>query len=28
MKSPGLNDPASLDAVNLPPFGVYVGQLQ
>jgi len=28
MKSPGLNDPTSLDAVNLPPFGVYVGQLQ
>jgi alpha-glucosidase len=28
MKTPGSNDPASLDAVNLPPFGVYIGQVQ
>jgi alpha-glucosidase len=28
MKSPGASDPASLDAVNLPPFGVYIGQVQ
>jgi alpha-glucosidase len=28
MKTPGSSDPASLDAVNLPPFGVYIGQLQ
>ncbi|HEX6771613.1 MAG TPA: alpha-glucosidase [Acidobacteriaceae bacterium] len=27
MKTPGANDPASLDAVNLPPFGVYIGQI-
>jgi alpha-glucosidase len=28
MKTPGESDPASLDAVNLPPFGVYIGQVQ
>jgi alpha-glucosidase len=28
IKSPGASDPASLDQVNLPPFGVYVGQVQ
>jgi alpha-glucosidase len=28
MKSPGASDPASLDAVSLPPFGVYIGQMQ
>ena len=28
MKSPGANDPASLDAVKLPAFGVYIGQVQ
>jgi alpha-glucosidase len=28
MKTPGSADPASLDAVNLPPYGVYIGQLQ
>ncbi len=28
MKTPGSNDPVSLDAVNLPPFGVYIGQVQ
>jgi alpha-glucosidase len=28
IKSPGSSDPASLDQVNLPPFGVYVGQVQ
>jgi alpha-glucosidase len=28
MKTPGSSDPASLDAVQLPPFGVYVGQVQ
>jgi alpha-glucosidase len=28
MKTPGSSDPASLDAVNLPPFGVYIGQVQ
>ena len=27
-KTPGLNDPASLDQVKLPPFGVYIGQVQ
>jgi alpha-glucosidase len=27
-KTPGLNDPSSLDQVNLPPFGVYIGQVQ
>ncbi|MGA9718712.1 MAG: alpha-glucosidase [Acidobacteriaceae bacterium] len=28
MKNPGASDPSSLDAVNLPPFGVYIGQVQ
>ena len=28
MKTPGASDPASLDAVNLPPFGVYIGQVK
>lgn len=28
MKTPGAGNPASLDAVNLPAFGVYVGQVQ
>jgi alpha-glucosidase len=28
MKTPGSGDPASLDAVQLPPFGVYIGQVQ
>jgi alpha-glucosidase len=28
MKTPGSSDPASLDAIQLPPFGVYMGQLQ
>jgi alpha-glucosidase len=28
MKTPGSSDPATLDAVNLPPFGVYIGQVQ
>ncbi len=28
MKTPGTSDPASLDAVSLPPFGVYIGQVQ
>ena len=28
MKSPGSSDPASLGEVNLPPFGVYIGQVQ
>ncbi len=28
MKTPGSSDPASLDSVNLPPFGVYIGQVQ
>jgi alpha-glucosidase len=28
MKTPGSSDPASLDAVSLPPFGVYIGQVQ
>lgn len=27
-KSPGLNDPSSLGQVNLPPFGVYIGEVQ
>jgi len=22
------SDPVSLDAINLPPFGVYIGQVQ
>lgn len=28
LKSPGATDPASLDQVQLPPFGVYIGQVQ
>jgi alpha-glucosidase len=28
LKSPGGTDPASLDAVELQPFGVYIGQVQ
>jgi alpha-glucosidase len=28
LKTPGSSDPASLDQVNLPPFGVYIGQVQ
>jgi alpha-glucosidase len=28
LKSPGSADPASLDAVALQPFGVYIGQVQ
>jgi alpha-glucosidase len=28
MKTPGSSDPASLDAIQLPPFGVYIGQVQ
>jgi alpha-glucosidase len=28
MKSPSASDPAALDQVNLPPFGVYIGQVQ
>ena len=28
MKTPGSSDPASLDNVQLPPFGVYMGQVQ
>ncbi|MFT4114469.1 glycoside hydrolase family 13 protein [Silvibacterium sp.] len=28
MKTPGASDPASLDAVELPAFGVYIGQVQ
>ena len=28
MKTPGSSDPASLDNVQLPPFGVYIGQVQ
>jgi alpha-glucosidase len=28
MKTPGSSDPASLDAVQLPPFGVYIGEVQ
>ena len=28
MKTPGSSDPASLDEVNLLPYGVYVGQVQ
>ncbi len=27
MKTPGSSDPASLDAVDLPPYGVYIGQV-
>jgi alpha-glucosidase len=28
MKTPGSSDPASLDAIQLPPFGVYIGQVE
>ncbi len=28
MKTPGSSDPSSLDNVQLPPFGVYMGQVQ
>jgi alpha-glucosidase len=28
MKTPGESDPASVDAISLPPYGVYIGQLQ
>ncbi|GGH01236.1 alpha-glucosidase [Silvibacterium dinghuense] len=28
MKTPGASDPASLDAVQLPPYGVYIGQVE
>jgi alpha-glucosidase len=28
MKTPGSSDPSSLDAVELPPFSVYVGQVE
>jgi glycosidase len=28
MKSPGMGDPASLDKVELPAFGVYIGQIK
>ena len=28
MKTPGASDPASLDAVQLPAFGVYIGKVQ
>ena len=28
LKSPGGSDPASLDAIELQPFGVYIGQVQ
>jgi alpha-glucosidase len=28
MKTPGASDPTSLDQVKLPPFGVYIGQVQ
>ncbi|HEX3438216.1 MAG TPA: alpha-glucosidase [Pseudacidobacterium sp.] len=28
MKTPGSSDPASLDNVQLPPFGVYMGQVE
>ncbi len=28
LKSPGVTDPASLDAVKLEPFGVYIGQVE
>jgi alpha-glucosidase len=28
MKTPGSSDPSSLDEVDLPPYGVYVGQVQ
>src|ERR1700751_3117934 len=27
-KTPNLNDPSSLDNVTLPPFGIYVGEVQ
>jgi alpha-glucosidase len=28
MKTPGSSDPSSLDNVQLPPFGVYMGEVQ
>ncbi len=28
MKTPGSGDPASLDAVQLVPYGVYIGEVQ
>ncbi|HVJ09621.1 MAG TPA: alpha-glucosidase [Acidisarcina sp.] len=28
MKTPGSSDPASLSAIQLPPFGVYIGEVQ
>ena len=28
MKTPGSSDPASLKDINLPPFGVYIGEVQ
>lgn len=28
IKTPGVNDPSSLDQVKLPPFGVYIGEVQ
>ena len=28
LKSPGGTDPASLDAVELQPFGVYIGEVR
>jgi alpha-glucosidase len=28
MKTPGSSDPTSLDAVELPPYGVYIGQVE
>ena len=28
LKTPGVSDPSSVEKVDLPPFGVYIGQLQ
>jgi alpha-glucosidase len=28
IKTPGASDPPSLDAVSLPPYGVFIGQVQ
>jgi alpha-glucosidase len=28
LKSAGVADPASLDQIELPPFGVYIGQIE
>jgi alpha-glucosidase len=28
LKTPGSADPTSLDAIELPPFGVYIGQVE